>query len=281
MLSDDVREKFRQIKISGERNAKSFEEKNSSDMSVIGYMNYLLDCCENDFFNTGFCLWNISDSYALMRDGENLYKNHRKFAELLSDKPSKYSSWAVSDTTQRFTLIASDHENFWHDLYRNAVENGGITTENYRSVYEAHRAAMAVHPLLKVPEEHLLYAEKNFSEFIQNNKNVDEYNFYRLIYLSACIKAFGQTDIDVESLCYDFFPMLKLDDVISEFVCGEWEHLNRVRSEKNQANVGITAAVNALIDIGENKRATELYCAAKEYGLHDSVYINKRLKLKA
>lgn len=278
MLSDDVREKFRQIKISGERSAKSFEEKNSSDMSVIGYMNYLLDSCENDFLNTGFCLWNISDSYALMRDGENLYKNHRKFAELLSDKPIKYSSWAVSDTTQRFTLIASDHENFWHDLYRNAVENGGITTENYRSVYEAHRAAMAVHPLLKIPEEHLLYAEKNFSEFIQNNKNVDEYNFYRLIYLSSCIKAFGQTDTDVESLCCGFFPKLKLDDVPTEFVCGEWEYLNRVRSEKNQANVGITAAVNALIDVGEIKRAAEIYSTAKEYGLSENIYINKRLK---
>ena len=44
------------------------------------------------------------------------------------------------------------------------------------------------------------------------------------------------------------------EDMTTEFVCGEWEHLNRMRSAKNQANVGITAAVNALIDIGEMKK---------------------------
>lgn len=277
MLSDEIREKFISIKLSGERNSKSFEEKNSSDLSVIGYMNYLLDNRANDFYDTGFCLWNISDSYALMRDGESLYENHRKFADFLSDKPSIYSSWAVSDTTQRFTLISFGYENFWHELYQNAVENSAVKAENYRSVYEAHRAALSVHPSLKIPEEHLIYADKKFSEFIQNNKNVNEYNFYRLIYLSSYMKAFRKNDTDVESLCFDFFPKLKLDDMPSGFVCGEWEHLNRVRSEKNQANVGITAAVNALIDVGEITRASELYRTAKEYGLPSNVYINKRL----
>lgn len=49
MLTDDIREKFRKIKIFGERNAKSHEEKNLSDLSVIGYMKYLLESHENDF----------------------------------------------------------------------------------------------------------------------------------------------------------------------------------------------------------------------------------------
>lgn len=277
MLSDEIREKFRQVKLTGERNDKSFEEKNFSDLSVIGYMNYLLDNHPNDFRDICFCLWNISDSYALMRNGEKLYENHRKFADFLSDKPSAYSFWTISDTTQRFTLISFDYERFWHELYRNAVENSEITEENYRVVYEAHRAAMAVHPSLKIPEEHLLYADRKFSEFIQNNKNVNEYDFYRLIYLSSSIKAFGRIDTDVESLCFEFFKKLTLDDTPSEFVCGEWEHLNRERSPKNQSNVGITAAVNALIDVGETRRAAELYRAAKEYGLPSNGYINKRL----
>jgi len=51
-----------------------------------------------------------------------------------------------------------------------------------------------------------------------------------------------------------------------------------VRSEKNQANVGITSAVNALINVGEIKRAAELYLTAKEYGLPDNMYINRRLE---
>lgn len=277
MLSNEIRENFRNIKLSGERNGRSFEEKNSSDISVIEYMNYLLNRRQNDLFDIGFCMWNISDSYAMMRDGEKLYENHSKFAEFLSDKPDKYSFWTVSDTTQRFTLISCGYESFWHGLYRNAVENSDITEENYRIVYEAHRAAMSVHPSLKIPEEHLLYADKKFCEFINSNKYVGEYDFYRLIYLSASVKAFGRTDTDVESLCSVFFKNLSTDDIPSEFVCGEWEHLNRIRSEKNRANVGITAAVNALIDVGEKRRAAELYRSAKEYGLPSNRYINQRL----
>lgn len=277
MLNNDIREKFNQIKSKGERNAKSFEEKNSSDLSVIEYMNYLLNSCTNDLLDTGFCLWNISDSYALMRDSENLYKNHKKFANFLSDKPSIYGFWSVSDTTQRFTLISSGYESFWYELYYNASESCEVTIENYRISYEAHRAALAVHPSLKIPEEHLLYADKKFSEFIENNKRVNENNFYKLIYLSSTIKAFKRTDIDIENHCLDFFKKLDLDDTPSEFVCGEWEHFNRVRSAKNQANVGIMAAINALIDIGEMNRATDLYQTAKKYGLPNNVYVDKRL----
>lgn len=277
MLNNEIREKFRQIKPTGERNAKSSAEKLSSDMSVIEYMNYLLNNHTNDFFDSGFCLWNISDSYALMRDGEKLYKNHKRFADFLFDKPILYSFWSVSDTTQRFTLISSGYESFWYELYYNASENCKITSENYRISYEAHRAALAVHPSLKISEEHLLYADTKFSEFIENTKEVGENDFYKLIYLSSVIKAFKRTDIDVECLCQNFFKNLISDDTTTEFVCGEWEHLNRARSAKNQANVGITAAVNALIDVGEMRRAAEIYHTAKKYGLPANIYVEKRL----
>lgn len=277
MLNNEIRENFRRIKLAGQRNDHSFEEKNLSDRSVIGYLNDLLNSRPNDFIDAGFCLWNISDSYAMMRDGERLYGNHKKFVELLSDKPSLYSFWTVSDTTQRFTLISSGYESFWHDLFQNAAENSDVTEENYRIVYEAHRAALSVHPSLKIPETHLLYADKKFEEFIQKKKNISEYAFYRLIYLSSSMKAFGRIEIDIESLCADFFKKLRSDDEPSEYVCGEWEYFNRVRSEKNRANVGITAAVNALIDVGETRRAAELYRTAKKYGLPENSYINKRL----
>ncbi len=277
MLNDEIREKFRQIKSIGERNAKSSAEKLSSDMAVIEYMNYLLNNRTNDFLDTGFCLWNISDSYALMRDGERLYKNHKRFAEFLSDKPRAYWFWTVSDTTQRFTLISSGYESFWYELYYNALENCEITCENYRISYEAHRAALAVHTSFKIPEKHLLYADKKFSEFIENTKEFVENDFYKLIYLSSVIKAFKRTDIDVENLCQDFFKNLISDDMTTEFVCGEWEHFNRERSPKNRANVGITAAVNALIDVGEMNRAAEVYHEAKKCGLPTNIYVEKRL----
>lgn len=43
------------------------------------------------------------------------------------------------------------------------------------------------------------------------------------------------------------------------------------------ASVGITAAVNSLIDIGENERAKKLYTEAKSFGLPENAYIDKRL----
>lgn len=278
MINDEIRKKFGEIKIKGERQAKTSDEKLSSDLSVIGYMNYLLENMNaDDVRDIGFCLWNISDSYALLRDGERLYENHKKFADFLSRKPDIYKFWTVSDTTQRFTLISCGFGDLWQELYREAAENSEVTEENYRAAYEAHRAALSVHPSLKIPEEHLIYAEKKFSEFISNNKNVREYDFYKLIYLSSVMKAFGQTDIDIESVCAGFFNGLSLDDTPSGFVCGEWEHLNRVRSEKNRADVGIKAAVNTLIDTGEKRRAAEVYRAAKEHGMSGNVYIDKRL----
>ncbi|MCM1329269.1 MAG: hypothetical protein NC253_07480 [Ruminococcus sp.] len=277
MLNDEIRRKFRQIKYIGERNPKSSAEKLFSDMSVIEYMNYLLANRTNDLFDTGFCLWNISDSYALMRDGEKLYKNHKRFAAFLSDKPSIYGFWTVSDTTQRFTLVSSGYESFWYELYYNVSENCEVTSENYRISYEMHRAALAVHTSLEIPEEHLLYADKKFSEFVENTKDADENDFYKLMYLTSVIKAFKRTDIDVENLCRDFLENLVSDDTPSEFVCGEWEYLNRKRSPKNRANVCITAAVNALIDVGEMRRAAEIYNEAKKRGLPVNTYIEKRL----
>lgn len=277
MPNNEIRGKFRKIKTAGERNGMSAAEKIYSDKAVAEYMESLLENAADDFLTAGFCLWNISDSYAMMRDGESLYKNHCRFKEFLSGKPDIYRIWAVTDTTQRFTLVSSGHESFWHELYRDSLENGIVNKENYRAVYEAHRAAMAVHPSLKIPEKHLIYAAERFSGFIDERKIFPEYAFYRLIYLSAAMKAFGQTDICLEELCAEHFNNLKLNDTPTEFVCGEWQHLNRERSAKNMAVVGITAAVNALIDTGEKRRAAELYRAAGEQGLPRNKYAAARL----
>ena len=136
---------------------------------------------------------------------------------------------------------------------------------------------MSIHQSLKIPEEHLLYADKTFAQFLERNKHRDEYSFYKLIYFTSAAKAFNRTDIDFEALCAEFFGYLKEQDTPSEFLIGEWEHLNRIRSKRNRAAVGITAAVNALIDTGEASGAAKLYEKAKAHGLPENTYINKRI----
>lgn len=277
-MTDEIREKFRQIKLCGQRNIHSFADKESSDLAVIDYMNSLLDsgklCDAKDIC---FAFWNISDSFAMLRKSDELYKNHQKFADFVSRCKNDYKFYPVCDATQRFTLISGGYGDFWYEVYRDAVENSAVTDKNYRIAYEAHRAAIGVHKQLNIPLEHLQYANERFLDFLIICKGWEEYGFFRLIYDSSYIKAFGDTDIDIEGSCEEFYKYLDTKDDKPPYVVGEWEHLNYQRSPKNQAVVGITAAVNALIDTGEIKRASELYNAAKQQGLPENAYVNSRI----
>lgn len=278
MLNSEIRAEFNRRLCCGERNTKSGAEKNFKDKAVIDYMRYLLNSnAVCDFEDIGFCYWNISDCYAKLRDSEQEYENHRKFADFLSNGDFKYSFWSVCDTTQRFTLILGGYGEFWQKLYQNAAEKTPVTDENYRIAYEAHRAAMSVHPALDISDDFTKYADTMFRNFLDSNREREECGFYRLIYLSSAMKAFGKADTDIEALCSEFYRYLGCENSESEFVTGEWGFLNRERSERNRAVVGITAAVNALIDIGEIQRGRELYGEALRYGLSENAYIRKRI----
>ncbi len=277
-MTQAVRDEFMRIKHTGQRNALTHEEKEKSDFSVIEYMDLLLRSGKaTDFKDKCFCFWNISDSYAMLRKPDELYKNHLKFVEYVSMDDKIYGFWPISDCTQRFTLISGGYENFWHDLYKAAIESTSVTNENYRIAYETHRAALSVHSDLDIPHEHIEYYNNKFSEFIDSNKLREEYNFYKLIFLSAQIKAFKRNDIYIEDMCAEFFETLGSKDTVTVYAVGEWEYLNRLRSKRNQTVVGITAAINSLIDIGEKKRALELYNEAKKYGFPENTYVNKRI----
>ena len=279
-MTEEIREKFRQLKLCGERNEKAFSDKKLADLAVINYMYKLLnsgELCETE--DICFALWNISDSYAMQRQVDELYKNHKNFKDFIFCVNDKYKYYLVCDTTQRFTLISGGYGSFWQELYRDAVENVTLTDENYRIAYEAHRAAMGVHKQLSIPIVHLQYASESFLSFLDSCKEREEHDFFKLIYDSSYMKAFSNADIDIEKSCAAFYEYLNISDVQTPYVIGEWKHFNRLRSPKNRAVVGITAAVNALIDAGEIVRASKLYDTAKQYGLPKNVYVNRRLSI--
>ena len=277
-MTEEIRDKFRQMKLCGERNNMAISDKKSADLAVIDYMNQLLDSgelCETE--DICFALWNISDSYAMQRKTDVLYKNHKKFRAFISGVDDKYKYYLVCDTTQRFTLTSGGYGDFWNELYRDAVENAAVTDENYRIVYESHRAAMGVHKQLDIPVAHIQYAAERFSDFLDSCKVREEYEFFKLIYESSYMKSFSKNDIDIEKSCAAFYEFLDKSDDKTPYVIGEWNHFNRLRSPRNRAVVGITAAINALIDTGETVRASKLYDTAKQYGLPENSYVNKRL----
>lgn len=93
------------MKITGQRGTLSMEEKKQKDLELIKYLEDVIANKEaTDFEDVGFCYWNISDNYALLRDGHALKKNHQAFYQHVTTYDKSYLYWLVCDATQRLTL---------------------------------------------------------------------------------------------------------------------------------------------------------------------------------
>jgi len=104
--------------------------------------------------------------------------------------------------------------------------------------------------------------------------------FYKLVYSSCVLKAFGDEEYDILNLCHQVMPFLNEKSLESEFVVGEWERLNAPRSRQNMAQVGINRAINALIDVDKRETAKELYIEALNNGFNANKYIEGRISVK-
>lgn len=271
-------ESFKKLKLMGERTTYSREEKRKQDLAVIDFLQPAL--YGNVLKGTeeiGFAYWNISDSFAMLRDSENLYKNHCEFADFLKDKPSKYLFWPVSDATQRFTLELGGFADFWWDCYKNALSKNVGMSGIGAITFECHNAALSVTPAVKTPVGYLELAKNNFRSFLEANESSDNYIFYETLYYALCLKAFGSAERDVFDLGMRLFPWLKSEKSQNDFLIGEWKMLNGQKSKYDMARVAINRAINALIDTGRGEPARELYNEAKAYGLPGNAYIEKRI----
>lgn len=271
-------ESFKKLKLMGERTTYSREEKRKQDLAVIDFLQPAL--YGNVLKGTeeiGFAYWNISDSFAMLRDSENLYKNHCEFADFLKDKPSKYLFWPVSDATQRFTLELGGFADFWWDCYKNALSKNVGMSGIGAITFECHNAALSVTPAVKTPVGYLELAKNNFRSFLEANESSDNYIFYETLYYALCLKAFGSAERDVFDLGMRLFPWLKSEKSQNDFLIGEWKMLNGQKSKYDMARVAINRAINALSDTGRGEPARELYNEAKAYGLPGNAYIEKRI----
>lgn len=277
-MNSEFIETFKKLKLAGERTTYSREEKRKQDLAVIDFLQPAL--YGNVLKGTeeiGFAYWNISDSFAMLRDSENLYKNHCEFADFLKDKPSKYLFWPVSDATQRFTLELGGFADFWWDCYKNALSKNVGMSGIGAIIFECHNAALSVTPAVKTPVGYLELAKNNFRSFLEANESSDNYIFYETLYYALCLKAFGSAERDVFDLGMRLFPWLKSEKSQNDFLIGEWKMLNGQKSKYDMARVAINRAINALIDTGSGEPARELYGEARAYGLSKNAYIEKRI----
>ena len=255
-MNSEFAENFKKLKLGGERTSYSREKKRNQDLAVIDY---------------------LSDSFAMLRDSEGIYKNHCEFAEFLKDKPTKYLFWLVCDATQRFTLELGGFADFWWDCYKSALSKNADISGIERIVFECHNAALSVTPAVRTPVRYLELAKNNFRSFLEATEDSDNHIFYETFYYALCLKAFGSAERDVFELGMRLLPWLKSDNPQNDFLIGTWQQLNEPSSKCRMARVSINRVINALIDTGSVEPARELYGEALACGMHKNVYIEKRI----
>ena len=264
-INNDIRTKFKRL-----------QSEHNLD-GIIEYLTSILSTNNADNLLAGFCYWNISDSFAMQRKSEELYANHYKFYKMLDTMDSKYKFWSVCDATQRFTLELGGFGDFWWDIYKNTLNLNPNTADIERIVFDTHVAAISINPKVENPKSRLYLAKDNFEKFVINSANSENEAFYKLVYSSLVLKAFGNEEYDILNLCNQIIPFLKENIPDSKYAVGEWERLIAPRSRQNMAQVGINRAINALIDVDKKSQAKELYSEALDSGLTNNTYIEKRL----
>ena len=264
-ITDKIRKDFKSLKIKGDLKG------------IVEYLSSIIATNDADDMLAGFCYWNISDSYAMLRKPDEQYNNHFNFSKLLEGVNLKYRFWAVCDATQRFTLELGGYGDFWWELYKNAMRLNPDTAEIERIVFDTNVAAISINPKVETAVSNLYMARDNFDHFLKTYKNSDNIAFYKLVYSSLVLKGFGDEEYDILDICNTFMPLLKVAESDSKFAIGEWECLNAQRSKRNMAQVGINRAINVLIDVGKKELARELYKEALNNGLTANKYIENRL----
>lgn len=277
-MNPQIKERFLELKLTGQRATISPEEKKKKDLELIEYLNSVIASKEvTEFEDVGFCYWNISDNYALLRDGHALRKNHQAFYDYIMSNDASYLYWLVCDATQRLTLEKDGYSDWWWSVYREAVSYNLKKADLYAE-FCAHRAALYRSPVLPTEQKHITFAMESYKALLDKVKNTSEYLFYRLIYLTLVSKYSSVDNREIKALSKDLLPFLSYEKESYDFLVGEWKSFTMPFGKHKCAVVGITSAVNSLIDTGKTESAKALYYAACKEGMSKNAYVERRLK---
>lgn len=276
-MNSQIKERFLELKLVGQRATVSSAEKCAKDSELIVYLKSVIaNHVVFNFEDIGFCYWNISDNYALLRDGHALNENHKNFYECIVKENFGYLYWLVCDATQRLTLEKDGYSDWWWSVYREAVSCNSNKTSLFAE-FCAHRAALYRNPVLSPKEEYIAYAKACFENFLDKATHTPEFLFYRLTYLTSVSRYFSTDNSKIKELSEQMLSDLTNTDAPHDFLVGEWKSFITPFGKRKCAIVGITSAVNSLLETGETESARVLYYTACEKGLPKNAYIEKRL----
>ena len=244
--------------------------------ALIAYLQSLLTTGEvSAFEDVGFCYWNLSDRYALLRDGHNQAENHRRFYEHIKRGDAVYLYWLVNDATQKLTLEQDGYGDLWWQYYCEAVQQN--TVRGLPIECGAHRAALYKHPLMASDKRRVLLAKERFEDFLSHTKEMAEYAFYYAMYLSSVAQYEAVAESALTEVGHSLLGDLSEERLPNDFLIGEWRKFTASYDRRRRAEVGIYAVVNALIYEKHTESAKRLYTEALSLGLPKNQYIEKRL----
>ena len=276
-MNSQIKNRFLELKVVGQRCAMSPEYKQKRDLQLIEYLKHVLEHNEVvDFEDVGFCYWNISDNYALLRDGHSQYKNHVSFYDHVKNHDPIYLFWPVCDATQRLTLEKDGYADFWWSLYHEAVRQNA-DNRCFFPEFCAHRAALTSVPALPHTKENLAFVRSAYEQFLRRAEGSEGYTFYLTIYLSLTAQVAPYDQSELKYLCAELLDGLSAPDIERNVLIGEWFDITTHFCKRKQAAIGINSIINALIAGGELQTARELYLSARDKGLAKNHYIESKL----
>ena len=246
-------------------------------LQQIDYFRHLIADKEvSTFEDIGFCYWNISDNYAMLRDGNAVLLNHQQFFKHINAGDPVYLFWLVCDATQRLTLEMAGYSDFWWSLYQEAVQQQ-VGSTYYFAEFSAHRAALYINPDLSHNKHNLEIAKIKYEKFLDKAKDTMQYEFYKIIYLSLASRFSSVDKLELRTLCENLFDGLLSVKRNNDFLLGEWRAVVTPFDKYKQSSVGINSAINAFIYSGELNVAKELYTQACAFGMERNLYIEAKL----
>lgn len=251
---------------------KSIEDR----YALITFLQSLIGGGDAETFeDVGFCYWNISDQYALLRDGDSVMRNHQRLYEHISQGDAPYLYWLVCDATQRLTLEKDGYGDQWWSWYREAVTFNEV--QGSAMEFQVHRAALYKSPVSELSADRFCFVKKNFETFLSKTKGQEEYPFYYAVYRSLLARYETVEEAELCHLGRELMLGLAAEKSISPYLIGEWGSFVTPFAARKRAEVGLNAVINALIDTRYLQSAKVLYTDAVATGMPQNTYIEKRL----
>lgn len=222
----------------------------------------------------GWVYWNVSDGYALLREPELLYANHREFFEWGKENLApEQLHWIVSDSTQALSLSLGNYFDHWMDWYQYACDYAPKLDTNRGVRFESHRALGGSLWVLERYSEMDSVLE-NMNQLIQEDVTWSNtlfaqitYNKQRLAYLYHS----GEVG-EVNLLLNETMNLINkidwsaLDQIKTEEAVGSWAQLNSPNNSQRAIHIAMNNLACILTDIEKVEKSVELFRRLQDSG---------------